>query len=226
MNDHPATSAALVEVGRGFPPDGVRVAVFDVVGTLAEPWPPVHVAYEAAGRRHGVVLDADEIRRRFTAAWRRQEQLDAEARPAFATSAAREAERWQAIVADVFGTGRGTDAIFADLWDHFGRAEAWRPLDRGRRLVDAALERGLEVALASNFDERLHAIAPLLDPLRLAHHVFPSSAIGWRKPAPEFFRWVEERLGCRSDELVLVGDDPELDVAAAARAGWHTRAVG
>jgi putative hydrolase of the HAD superfamily len=226
VNDtHPLT-AAQTGCDRGFPPDGVRVAVFDVVGTLVEPWPPVAVAYAAVGSRHGVALDAAEIGRRFGGAWRRQERLDAEASPAFTTNPAREAARWRAIVTDVFGTETGTDAIFAELWDHFGRAEAWRPLARGQRLVRAALERGLAVALASNFDERLLAIAPVLDPLRLAHHVFPSSAIGWRKPAPEFFRWVEERLGCRSDELVLVGDDPELDMAAAARAGWQTRAVG
>jgi putative hydrolase of the HAD superfamily len=226
VNDiHPATAADL-EADRRFPPDGVRVAVFDVVGTLVEPWPPVAVAYAAAGARHGFAIDSADVSRRFRAAWRRQELLDAEATPAFTTSPAREADRWRAIVADVFDAGESTDAIFAELWEHFGRAEAWRPLARGHSLVHAALERGLDVALASNFDERLHAIAPVLHPLRLAHHVFPSSAIGWRKPAPEFFRWVEDRLGCRADELVLVGDDPELDMAAAARAGWHTHAVG
>jgi len=222
VNDFATSTAVERRAGRGFPPAGVRVAVFDVVGTLVEPWPPVPVAYEAAGRRHGVVLDVEEIRRRFHAAWRRQEGLDAVARPPFATSPAREAERWRAIVADVFDDPDRTAAIFADLWTHFGRAEAWRPLAGGQRLVRTALDAGLTVALASNFDERLLAIVPVVEPLRLAHHVFPSSAIGWRKPAAEFFRWVEDRLGCRGDELVLVGDDPELDLAAAARAGWWT----
>ena len=85
---------------------------------------------------------------------------------------------------------------------------------------------GATVALASNFDERLLAIAGAIEPLSWVPHVFASSEIGWRKPAPEFFRVLEERLGCRPEETLLVGDDPDLDVRAALRAGWHALAVG
>jgi FMN phosphatase YigB (HAD superfamily) len=41
----------------------------------------------------------------------------------------------------------------------------------------------------------------------------------------EFFREVERRLGRSSDELVLIGDDPALDVAAARQAGWRSFSV-
>ena len=58
-------------------PEDVRVVVFDVVGTLVEPQPAVAQAYLQAARRHGVERDVDEIRHRFGAAWRRQEELDA-----------------------------------------------------------------------------------------------------------------------------------------------------
>ena len=70
--------------------------------------------------------------------------------------------------------------------------------------------------------ERLLAIAERIEPLSWVPHVFASSEIGWRKPAPEFFRWIEQRLGCGPTEVLLVGDDPELDVAAARRAGWRS----
>jgi putative hydrolase of the HAD superfamily len=82
------------------------------------------------------------------------------------------------------------------------------------------------VAVASNFDERLLAIAPHLDPLTRAHGVFPSSEIGWRKPAAEFFRHVERRLDRSPEQLLYVGDDPDLDVTAAANAGWRALLVG
>jgi putative hydrolase of the HAD superfamily len=81
------------------------------------------------------------------------------------------------------------------------------------------------VALASNFDERLFEIARVVEPLTLADHVFASSELGWRKPAPEFFRAVEQRLGRQPEELVLVGDDPLLDIAAARNAGWQAVSV-
>ena len=121
---------ALVETRPGtvFPPAGVGVVVFDVVGTLVEPSPSVAVAYQQAALRHGLTVNAAVIQERFKAAWQRQEMVDAAAVPAFATSRGREAERWHAIVDDVFGGEAVSGAIFADLWEHFGRVEAWQPL--------------------------------------------------------------------------------------------------
>ena len=126
-------------------------------------------------------------------------------------------------MAEVFAGAGEIDRIFADLWDHFGRPESWRPVPSGQELVLAARAAGLPVALASNFDERLLGLATAVEPLTLAEHVFASSELGWRKPSGEFFRAVERRLGLGPAQLLLVGDDPELDVAAARRAGWHAR---
>jgi putative hydrolase of the HAD superfamily len=223
----PSSDAALVEadVQAVFPPEGVSVVVFDVVGTLVEPSPSVAVAYQQAAARHGLTVDTAVIQQRFKAAWRRQEMVDAAAVPAFATSRGREADRWRAIVEEVFDGAAPAGEIFADLWNHFGQVEAWQPLPHGRDLVRLALDAGVTVALASNFDERLLAIAERLEPLSWVPHVFASSEIGWRKPAPEFFRWVERRLGCTSADVLLVGDDPELDVAAARRAGWRSLGI-
>jgi putative hydrolase of the HAD superfamily len=207
-------------------PAAARAIVFDVVGTLVEPAPAVADAYRAAALRYGIDQDAADIGRRFRAAWRRQETLDAAAIPAFATSGTRERERWRAIVADVFDATPQSDAIFDELWTHFGRPGAWRPIPAGRDLVRAARDAGLTVALASNFDERLFGIATVIEPLSWADHVFASSELGWRKPSAEFFRTVEHRLGRSPTELVLVGDDPELDIAAGRRAGWHVLPIG
>ncbi len=222
----PTTIAAEPESGRRFPPQGVQTVVFDVVGTLVEPWPPVAEAYAAIGQRHGAVVAVPEIDRRFRQAWKRQELIDAAAVPAFTTSRSREADRWRSIVTDVFVEHGRTAAIFAELWDHFGRPDSWRSLAAGSDLMREAIASGATVALASNFDERLLMIAPAVAPLAWAGHVFASSEIGWRKPAPEFFRWIENRLGVAPEDLLLVGDDPELDIAAATRAGWQSRAVG
>jgi len=205
-------AAAPARTDRSFPPPGIRAVVFDVVHTLVEPSPPVAVAYHEAGRRHGLDLDPAVIEPRFRSAWQRQEARDAAASPPFATSRSREADRWRQIVADVFDDAPACEAIFADLWEHFARPTAWRAVPARQA--------------ASNFDERLQAIAATVEPLTLADHVFASSELGWRKPAAEFFRAVEERLGLRPAELVLVGDDPDLDIAAARRAGWHARFVG
>jgi len=206
-------------------PAGVRAVVFDVVGTLVEPQPAVAVAYQRAAARHGVERGIAEIDGLFRQAWRRQEAIDAAASMPFATDRIRERERWRAIVTDVFADVPEAESIFTDLWEHFGCPAAWRPTAHGSALVRQALDAGLTVALASNFDERLHAIAGCVEPLSLVAHVFASSELGWRKPAVEFFRRVEERLGCAADEILLVGDDADLDIAAGRRAGWHVFGV-
>mgnify|MGYP003342460356 CR=1 FL=1 len=225
----PAGDAVVAEAGLPpFPPRNAAVVVFDVVGTLVEPWPSVPEAYALAAAAHGLVARPEDLSRRFAAAWRRQEGIDAVASPPFATSRAREVDRWRGIVHDVFEATAPADvreAVFRDLWDHFARPASWRPLERGTRLLHSALEAGCGVALASNFDERLIALAARLEPLSLAGEVFASSELGWRKPAPGFFRAVEARLQRRPHELLLVGDDPRLDVEAASAAGWRALAV-
>ena len=158
-----STAAADRPGSLPFPPPGVRAVVFDVVHTLAEPAPSVALAYSEAGCRHGIRLDPAVIEERFRIAWRRQELEDASARPAFATSRAREADRWRQIVADVFDDAPSSEAIFADLWDHFGKPTSWRAVPAGRQLLLAARAAGLPVALASNFDERLLSIAKAVE---------------------------------------------------------------
>ena len=212
-----------------FPPPGIRWVVFDVVGTLVEPWPAVSVAYQRAAASEGIECRPEELKSSFATAWRRQELIDAAAPTPFATSRAREMERWRGIVHEVFADMAlepVRERIFRALWDHFADPAAWRPLARGTQLVRAAIDAGCGVVLASNFDERLLAIAGRLEPLVHASHVFASSELGWRKPAPAFFREIEKRLGCVADQLILVGDDPRLDVAAARAAGWHAVAIG
>ena len=76
--------------------------MFDVVGTLVEPWPTVPVAYQRAARRQGIECPAEDLRGRFAAAWQRQEAIDAAATPPYATSRTREVQRWRGIVHEVF----------------------------------------------------------------------------------------------------------------------------
>ncbi|TAL71308.1 MAG: HAD family hydrolase [Rhodanobacter sp.] len=46
--------------------------------------------------------------------------------------------------------------------------------------------------------------------------------VGVGKPDPRIFRVAANRLGVAAGELLHVGDDPELDVLGAHRAGLHT----
>ncbi len=205
---------------------GVDTVVFDVVGTLLAPAPSVSEAYKNSAAKCGLSVSAREISRRFSSAWERQESLDAQNKPAFSTSRSREYERWHQIVCDVFEDSPVADKIFDDLWLHFGKSSSWQPVEQGCRLLETVRESGVEVAVASNFDERLLVLAKQIEPLNGIGKIFASSELGWRKPAPQFFQAVEARLQKEPDQLLLVGDDPRLDIAAANAAGWKSMRIG
>jgi len=214
-----------VEMLSSFPKEltaEVDTVVFDVVGTLLEPSPSVAKAYKNSAETLGVTLPEADISKRFSVAWEKQEFFDSQQQPAFQTSRRREYERWKQIVCEVFEGYTVAEKIFEDLWLHFGKPSSWRPVAQGCQLLEAAREAGLKVAVASNFDERLLPLAQCVEPLIGIENIFASSEIGWRKPAVEFFRTVESRLGKDPRQLLLIGDDPRLDIAAAQTAGWKS----
>ena len=66
-------------------------------------------------------------------------------------------------------------------------------------VLDQLLTRGIRVGIGSNYDARLRSVLdgfPELAPLR--ERVVISAAVGYRKPALEFFREVSARRGLRA----------------------------
>jgi len=74
--------------------------------------------------------------------------------------------------------------------------------DSGEVLVRAALRR---VGLDGHFDL-----------------VLAARELGRRKPDLAFYRLATHVLGCRPDQVIMVGDDYEADIAGAQRAGLRT----
>jgi len=199
----------------------IRAVVFDAVGTLIHPDPPVSVAYADVARRFGVHLSEAEIGDRFRSAFVRQEECDR--RRGQLTSAEREVERWREIVADVFReavpSAETRERIFSELWGHFAHPRSWRADQEAAACWQALAARGLIVAIASNFDDRLLGIARHIQPLDRADRLYISARIGHRKPAVEFFHFSEHDLALAPSELLFVGDDPENDYQGAKSVG-------
>lgn len=200
-------------------PAAIEAVLFDAVGTLIVPDPPVASAYAAAAARYGSRLTLDEIERRFRAAFARQEAIDAQV-PGLRTSEAREKSRWQAIVAEVFAEVSDSASVFAALWQHFAEPRHWRLHADAVELWNSYTAQGKRVGIASNFDGRLRQICQGLPPLDECKWIFVSSELSVRKPSPEFFRAIEKRLNLRPEQLLLIGDDWENDYRGATAAGW------
>ena len=199
---------------------GVRAVLFDAVGTLIRPEPAVAEVYWQAGQRVGSALRQDEIASRFRAAF--ATHFGSQPNVAAVTNEAAERLRWQRVVADVFVDVPDADGkLFETLWQHFAQSQHWVVFDDVGDTWRGLAERGVEIGIASNFDERLRAICRGLDPLSRCERLFYSSRIGCAKPRREFFRAIERELGLEPHQLLLIGDDPENDFAGALNAGWH-----
>ena len=202
----------------------IEAVLFDAVGTLLFPDPPVAATYAAAGARFGSNLMLDEIARRFRTAFARQEALDAE-QYGHRTSEEREKARWQAIVFEVFDDAGDLPGLFAALWQHFAEPRHWRLHADAAKLWASHGDRGALTCIASNFDGRLAKICHGLPPLDRCRHVFVSSELGVRKPSPDFFRAIEQRLNLHPNQLLLIGDDWHSDYLAAKAAGWQAQFI-
>jgi putative hydrolase of the HAD superfamily len=197
--------------------DRTAAVVFDAVGTLLHPEPPAHRVYAEVGRRRGSRLDDDTIRRRFRAAFARQEEVDRAA--GWRTDEGREVERWRRIVAETLDDLPDPSACFRELYDHFARPSGWRVDADAGPVLSALRARGLTVGVASNFDERLRSVLAGFPLLADLSPVVVSAEVGWRKPAPAFFAVLVGRCEVAAGRVLLVGDDRGNDYYGARAAG-------
>ncbi|MBI1830695.1 MAG: HAD-IA family hydrolase, partial [Planctomycetes bacterium] len=193
--------------------------VYDAVGTLIHVHPSVAAIYAEVGQRFGSNLEPDEIRRRFRAAFARQERLDQDA--GWRTDEPREFDRWRQIVAEVLDDVADLDACFADLFAAFGQSSAWSSDPDAEALMQMLHARGIRQAMASNFDRRLRAV---MAPMPIAAYLDPvvvSSEVGWRKPARAFFEHVAISLALPASEILFIGDDVGNDYEPARDFGMR-----
>jgi putative hydrolase of the HAD superfamily len=195
----------------------IRAIAFDAVGTLIHPAPPAWQVYGTVARQHGSLLTEDVIRSRFRAAFAEQEELDRQSD--LRTSEERELRRWRTIVAQVLDDVIDASACFAALYEHFRRPDAWRVTPDAESLLQELKGRGIRLALASNYDERLRCVWHGLQALHAIDVLVISSEVGWRKPAPQFFTALCRELGVPPGDVAFIGDDPVNDVEGARCAG-------
>ena len=54
------------------------------------------------------------------------------------------------------------------------------------------------------------------------HQVFSSKDIGYEKPHPQFFHYIQEELKLEEYELVMIGNSCEKDIRGAKSVNWRT----
>ena len=207
--------------------NSISAICFDAVGTLIYPSPSAAEVYWRVGREFGSRLDLPTVKSRFSIAFRRIESAtepgcgEAAAESQLITSEPLERQRWRQIVSETIPDLDDPQACFEALWNHFAQPQHWRLFDDVTPALERLLGLGLHLVMASNFDGRLHPLCTAFPMLSKLSPRFVSSELGHRKPSRQFYRQIASRLNLPPQSLLMVGDDPEFDFAAARRADWQ-----
>ncbi len=195
----------------------IQAVTFDAGGTLIEPWPSVgHVYAEVAVKQGLSAISADTLNTRFHTAWRGLKQFN------------HGRDEWAALVDEVFAglsPKPPSESFFPELFQRFAEPAAWRIFDDVKPAIDALASQGINLAVISNWDERLE---PLLDALGLRKYfetVIISREIGFAKPSPVIFEHASRKLGLAPEFILHVGDSQHEDVAGARAAGFAARLI-
>lgn len=125
-----------------------------------------------------------------------------------------------------------TEAFLSGYYvEQFAKLQTFtEPVPGALELIDHCFERGLKLALATNpifprtaIEQRLSWTGIALDRFTL---VTSYEEMRSTKPSPRYYREIVAVLGCEPEEALMVGNDPEQDIApalaAGLRAAWVT----
>ena len=198
-----------------------RVVLLDASGTLIDVARPLGESYSRLARDFGGNLRPDTLTEEFRIAFADTPPM---AFPGRRGADLDRAERgwWRAVVERVTLAAGGVpefDGYFDRLYAHYASAPAWRVYPEVPDVLVALRERGVVLAVVSNFDSRL---PPLLGALGLGPYfnaVVCSSVVGAAKPDGAIFAHALAALGVEASQALHVGDSREADYDGARAAG-------
>ncbi|MGZ8498105.1 MAG: HAD-IA family hydrolase [Candidatus Binatia bacterium] len=199
----------------------IKAVFFDAAGTLIKPARRVGESYAAIAAKYGMAVTPAALFERFRICFDGAPPL------AFPGAAAAEIEPlerlwWRQLVAQVFepwGEFAEFDDFFEELFAYFARADAWLLYPEVVETLAALKQRGLVLAVISNFDSRLVRILDGLNVGASFEHIFVSSAVGYAKPQPRIFDLALTRFGLTPGQALHIGDSETNDLAGARNAG-------
>lgn len=196
----------------------------DAVGTLFDVRGSVGEAYALLASRWGVKADAVVLNQAFFKSFKTAPPM---AFPGAQLSEIPQLEHdwWEAIAYQTFQKvglyDRFSDfpAFFAELYDYFATAEPWYVYDDVKPALEQWRNRGINLAIVSNFDSRLYPVLKALDLADYFSNVTISTEVGAAKPNPKIFTHALTINGCQPWDVLHIGDSFSADYQGALEAG-------
>ena len=202
----------------------IKAITFDVGSTLLFPHPSVAETFVTAASRYGNDITLETAESHVDDCWKlyfAEYQRDGD----FWCTHEGCKHIWEiqyALLCDLCGLTSHKAEIVNDVYEAFLRGHHWEMYADVVPTLEVLRERGIRMAVISNWDTDLLNI---LDDLELSPYfevILPSALVGLRKPNPAFFEEALGRLDLTPAEVLHVGDMDDADgdgpVAAGMRA--------
>jgi putative hydrolase of the HAD superfamily len=201
-----------------------RGIVLDVDGTVFSLKLGVGEVYALVLAEEGIEADVAALNDSARRVWRQLLPEYLNEAGGYATTHEREQEFWlryAARVIKVAGVSAPSSKQSARrVYNAFAR-EDLRTITPGvLEFVASARAAGIAVLAASNNDVRTKIVLRDLGISERLDGVFVAGDLLWKKPARGYFDALAEKMGLSPGDCAHIGNDPDLDVTAAARAGW------
>lgn len=206
------------------PPRLPAALLLDAGGTLIEERSSRAELYAGAARRAG--LEVDEARARAAMA-RAAAELPRQLGAHF-----RYSRGWfehfleRVLVRDLGLDPARLDEVSEALFATFADPATYRALPGALELCDALRERGVRLAVVSNWSPALHGLLRGLGLLERVEFALVSAEERLEKPEPAFFQRALARLDLEPGRAAHLGNDLERDVAGARAAGIEPLLLG
>ena len=208
----------------GKPVDGLasiapQGLLLDAMGTLIGLRRSVGATYAELAAAHGVRVEAEAINAVFPRLFRQAPPL---AFPGLSGAALADAEQgwWSDRIAACLTACGHTSPLPAELgpalFQHFASAEPWLVYPDVPEQLERWRQRGLRLAVVSNFDQRLHGLLEALGLAPQLEAVVVSSVVGAAKPDPAPFQAALAQLQLPPEAVWHIGDSPEDELGARA----------
>lgn len=198
-------------------PFSIRAVVLDAAGTLVFPKKSVGSQYAEVLRRRGIEADAASLDKRFSKTFKALR-----AGKPYPDSEDAERAFWREVVRGALAEAcppASFDEVFAELFQRFGTAAAWRVAPDAVAALSALRFLGLRLVLLSNSDRRMRVVLEELGLTAFFDKVILSSETGYPKPDKRAFAAAVNALRLAPGEVLHVGDSREEDAVGALSAG-------
>jgi putative hydrolase of the HAD superfamily len=197
-------------------PSPLECVFLDAGGTLLAPWPTFEGLLVTVAREHGASFGEAEAQAAILSVARQAVW------PTDWTDPATQREFWYDFYVEVLGVlgyeGDGA-ALAAALYGVFSDPASYRLFDDVRPALEWLAGRGLKLGVISNFEPWLQEVLRREGVLPLFSALAISGVLGVAKPEPGIFRAALEQAGVAPSAAIHVGDEPEIDGAAARAVG-------